>query len=891
MGLGADPDDDENPDVWQLFRHYDKLYFRGVLVDAGFSVEWSHPRMKTISSFGSCSFGESNTITLYEPILKYRTNADLKNALLHLMIHAFLSVMYDAKGIWGHGPAFRGWMYALNTCSIDDRLRPTCGYCITTTHDFSPEKCGSMQGFWWKCESCGVTLLRAKKLGPPSDSCCIENVSQDATCGNMLCNWHNHKLDCGGTYVVTKSPETPGQQMVPKGTCLNSSRRGFLTEMSEMLRSQGAAQESDSDEVQENWTVAKLKAEGKLLSQVGGRNARSPGSSSSKKASKSNMPEDFQKAIVLPATPQRKLKPKQEPFSMISCNNAKSLDRCSSKKAEDFQKAIVPSAAPPSKLKRKQASVASEKHELISLASCNNAKSLRSNTSRKADKWHEPVHVQKSSVQPSASQKKPKLEQGLGVSEKYGVFSSGSYNTTKPPGSSTSRKADKRHTPEGVDKSSVLVAAPQKKLKIEPDLVALQQNKTSSIKAGKQLNPEDFQKTFVQPSVSRKKLKLEPDLVALEKHGDAKPLGRSTGNKEGELHKLEGIQKASVPPAAPPRKLKQDVVASQKNDLSSFVGRSNANVLDNISSKMAHKQLEHVQPQKPIAWPAAPRSIRKHQSKTNSLTKEGKQQIPEYSQRTFVQPAVSQSKLKQSSRAAPERPKTRSKTSNPARKKEYACVSVWANIYESECSSGSAEPLVNKRTERRKRERERAVQITYSRSRKRSASGISSMKAQPAEEEISSQQTKSPPQSQCLKFILIDPANKVVTQEPRDQFKAPAPRKGIYIVSPADQVTTQTPRGRSQPQAQRMDIVTPPADLAMTQTHRDLSVPSRRMDIAAVPPADKVMTRAPADQSQLPAPCSIATEQVVPPRSADPLSLTPSNPSSSPDVIDISDDD
>jgi hypothetical protein len=48
MGSGADPDDDENPDVWQLFRHYDKLYFRGVLVDAGFSVEWSQPRMKTI---------------------------------------------------------------------------------------------------------------------------------------------------------------------------------------------------------------------------------------------------------------------------------------------------------------------------------------------------------------------------------------------------------------------------------------------------------------------------------------------------------------------------------------------------------------------------------------------------------------------------------------------------------------------------------------------------------------------------------------------------------------------------------------------------------------------------------------------------------------------------
>jgi hypothetical protein len=199
----------------------------------------------------------------------------------------------------------------------------------------------------------------------------------------------------------------------------SSGRRGFLIEMSEMQKSQGAAQQSDSDEVQENFTVAKLKAQCKLLSQVGGRNTRSPGSSSSKKASKSNMPEDFQKAIVLSTTSRINLKPKQElvasekhePISMVSWNNEKST--------------IVPSAAPPSILEKKQTSVASEKHELISLGSGNNAIFLRSNTSMKADKWHEPEHVQKSSVRPSASQKKPKLEQDMGASEKYGVFSPG----------------------------------------------------------------------------------------------------------------------------------------------------------------------------------------------------------------------------------------------------------------------------------------------------------------------------------------------------------------------------------------------------------------------------------------------------------------------------------
>ncbi|EMS68043.1 putative galactinol--sucrose galactosyltransferase 2 [Triticum urartu] len=67
MGAGADPDaDDENP--WELFRHYDELYFRGALADAGFSVERAAPRTKTIT----------------------------------------------------HGPAFRDWMDAINTSSVDD---------------------------------------------------------------------------------------------------------------------------------------------------------------------------------------------------------------------------------------------------------------------------------------------------------------------------------------------------------------------------------------------------------------------------------------------------------------------------------------------------------------------------------------------------------------------------------------------------------------------------------------------------------------------------------------------------------------------------------------------------------------------------------------------------
>ncbi|KAM0829087.1 hypothetical protein ACQ4PT_067101 [Festuca glaucescens] len=475
----------------------------------------------------------------------------------------------------------------------------------------------------------------------------------------------------------------------------------------ETSESQEAVQESDSDEVQENSTVGKPNAEGKLLSQVGCRNARSQ-------------------------VPRKKiLKPKQEVvasekhelFSMVSCNNAKPLGSGSSKKAEEFS---------PSKLKRKHTSVASKKHEFISVGSCNNAKSSRNNTSSKADKWQEPEHVQKPSVQPAVSQKKPKLEQDLGVSDKYAVFSPGSYNTTKPPGSSTSRKEDRRHTPEGVEKSSVSVAAPQKKLKLETDLVALQQNKTNcSIKAGKRHTPVGVEKSSVPVAALQKKHKLEPDLVALQQNKT------NSAVKAGKRHTHEGVEKSSVLVTAPQK---------------------------------AHKQREHEQPQKPIARPTAPQSILKQQTKTNSSTKEGKQQIPGYFQRTLF----------------------------------------------------------------------------------------------------------------SLLFLTA------VTQGPRDQVKAPVPHKDIVVVPPADQVTTQTLTGRSQPPAQCMDIVIPPADLAMTQTHGNLSIPSRHMDNAAVRPADQVMTRAPVHQSQPPAASAIATSQVVPPHSADPDS---SNPCSSPDVIDISDDD
>ncbi|KAF7058819.1 hypothetical protein CFC21_065800 [Triticum aestivum] len=872
----ADPDADENPDLWELFCHYDRLYFRGELDAAAFAVEWAYPRTRTTTCFGSCSFGDLSKIILYEPMLRWRTNADMKNALLHLMIHAIIFVKHGMKNL-GHGPVFRDWMDAINTCTAEDHMRPTGGYRITTTHDFSEEKSCNIQGIPWQCEWCGVTLLRATNLGPPSDSCCIENVSEDATCGNMLCQWHNHKMDCGGTYVVTKPR---GQRMVRKGGELL-----LRTGTTEMTKSQGAVQQSDSDEVQ--------------------------------------------KAIVLSAAPRsrRRLKPKQEfvawenieLLSMGSRSNAKSVGSSSSKKAEDVLS---------SQLKRKQTAVTAEKHGFLSLGSCDNAISSGSNASRKTGKLHEP-----DDVKPYASQKKLKLVQDLAASEKYGAFSLGTCNSAKPPRSSTSRNAEKWCKSEGVEKSTVLrPPAPPQKMKLEQDSVTFQKHgvakPSKSItpdRVGKLHKPDVVENSGVPPSTPLKKLKLEKDPVASEKHGVA--TSRSL-------------------PAAPLTKLKPDLVASEKS-----FGCGNAKVPDNISSQMAHKKLEHGGAQKHISLHAAPQTMLKQPNKTSSTVKAPKQHTFEDFRKATVQPAVPHSKLKQSNRAASERQKTRSKTKSCAAKKEYVCFSLWQNFYEPECSSGSDEPLVNKRSVQRKRERERAVQITYSRSRKRGTSGISSIKAKVDEEipsghleiividdevmtEAPGEQCKAP--APCMNVPVVPPTDQVKAEAPRGQSKppvpskdvpavppadqvmieaprglsktptpskdvaavpptdqvmteapgglskTPAPSKDVPAVPPTDQVMTETPRGQSQPAAQRMDTAVPPAD------HGDRSNPSTIMDIAAVPPA---MTQAPMDQSQPPAPCSITADQVVPPPSADLPGLPPSNPSSWAGVIDISDDD
>ncbi|KAG8056701.1 hypothetical protein GUJ93_ZPchr0002g25025 [Zizania palustris] len=638
MDWVADADlEDPNPAVGELFRHYDGLYFRGALAGAGFSVQWSSPPPRMISPFGSCTFGKTNnTITLSEPVLKYRSNADIKNALLHQMIHAILFVKHDRKDCSGHGSIFRAWMDAINSCSADDHQRPPNGYNITTRHDFNQDKSTrGLKGPLWKCEYCGDTLVRAMNMGAPSDACCIENVDNNSTCGNMLCHWHNHKMWCSGTYAKMGKPGQKNAQAL--------GIKGNPTDM-EMVKSQKAIQESDSDELQEKATLTEPNAEHKLLSLAGGSNVKSLESSSSKKGEKRCRPEDTQDTDVLIAVPLRTLK--------LSAD-----------------------------------SVSSEKHRIFSLGDRNNAKS---------------------------------------------------------PGGSAS-KDSKRHTPENVQKSSVLHASPLKKLKLEQKLVASEKNEPLS-----QVN-----------------------------YSNTKPAGSNSSNKVSKQHEPEGVPNSCACPASPPRKMKQDFGASDRNEISSLATHANDEELGSSFSKGARKRHEPADIQRSIALHAAPKSKPKRQNEISSSIKAGMQHKTKGNQKTIAPPASSQSKLKP---LAPEKQKRKCKTRKSANENEkFAVISAWMNYYESEGSSGSTEPLVNKRTERAKKARNR---MAYVRSRKQNTGGSCSIKSQPCEDG-SSQAAFAVP---CLDIVACAPPDKVVNQDPGYQSQPPAPCLEMVLFDPANQM-------------------------------------------------------------------------------------------------------
>lgn len=338
-----------------------------------------------------------------------------------------------------------------------------------------------------------------------------------------------------------------------------------------------------------------------------------------------------------------------------------------------------------------------------------------------------------------------------------------------------------------VGETSVLPAAPQGKPNQNHGLVATVKQvpvsvegyndakspgRDTSKKAGKRHKSDDLQKTSVLPSAPQGTPELKHALVATENNklnlaehcNDAKSPKTNTSKKAGARYELQIAQKACSQPAKPQKRLKQDPDAREKKELSHLMGCSNEKLLDRSSSKKAYRQHE-------------PKDI---QETTVLSTPPG------------IKPMASVF-------VASEKQRMRKCKRKPVKEKEYAVMSAWLNYYESDRSSGSTEPLVNKRTERRRRERERARMLTYSRSKKiktepsvnsRTYTSVRSHKIEMAPQDELMQQ--SCPPSPCLVDAVVTTANQVVaTPATGDQLQPSAPCLDVVpFLQPADPLTS-----------------------------------------------------------------------------------------------------
>ncbi|CAG9332981.1 SPRTN [Blepharisma stoltei] len=184
----------EFPDIYDLFQTFDVQFFEGKL--GVVELIWS--KRMTLCA-GLCCYKDGLiTIKLSEPLLKYRSISELKETLIHEMIHAYLWIMHIESGRDGHGPAFQDIMITINAIA---------GLNVTIYHSFHDEV-DFYRKHIWKCDGpCQnwkpyYGLVKRAMNRPPSD--------KDPW-------WNEHQKKCGGKYTKIAEP-TPKKKKKEEAT-------------------------------------------------------------------------------------------------------------------------------------------------------------------------------------------------------------------------------------------------------------------------------------------------------------------------------------------------------------------------------------------------------------------------------------------------------------------------------------------------------------------------------------------------------------------------------------------------------------------------------------------------------------------------------------------------
>lgn len=193
---------DPFPDIHALFLHYNRLYFDESL--GACSVEWSSSRMTLCA--GLCQYERSGgcRIKLSEPLLKFRPSIELKETLLHEMIHAWM-FLEKIRDQGDHGPRFQERMNFINRASFADHQRPPQGYSITVYHSMHAEV-DQYRTHHWQCPKCGNVVKRAMNR-PPQEADCRGRQGKGPDCKDTKCAYHMHQRFCGSDYTKIAEPE------------------------------------------------------------------------------------------------------------------------------------------------------------------------------------------------------------------------------------------------------------------------------------------------------------------------------------------------------------------------------------------------------------------------------------------------------------------------------------------------------------------------------------------------------------------------------------------------------------------------------------------------------------------------------------------------------------
>lgn len=171
------------PNIYDLLQIYDHSFFEERLG----SVELKWSKRMTLCA-GVCSYKEGLvSIRLSEPLLKLRPVKDLKETLLHEMIHAYLMVTGKESGRDGHGDAFLALMWQINEQT---------GLDISVYHGFHDEV-DFYRVHIWRCS--GPCQFRSPYYGYVRRAMNRAPSSKDHW-------WSQHCISCGGTFVKVSEP-------------------------------------------------------------------------------------------------------------------------------------------------------------------------------------------------------------------------------------------------------------------------------------------------------------------------------------------------------------------------------------------------------------------------------------------------------------------------------------------------------------------------------------------------------------------------------------------------------------------------------------------------------------------------------------------------------------